>query len=371
MDLDLTAEYELPDGDLVKLVSSLPIPTDAPDASWGATVVPYCKCPDGTTYLLLGKEQPRGAFGTFPGQVVGQWCGFGGQHNNNENNVYKVAAREWAEENCGVVAPNEGVMFERLRQRQWLSRINICVNHGARDDVPRRYYTGYLVEIPWQPDAPRLFKDKTTRLWSLRKLFLEYQEAAAKASVVVGRRGVLAISHPSEADVTVTFCRHATARPMPYPHQHVCTAQCLTAADMLGDSYDGVEMDAASVQATALLARMHHLVRLFLLEEGFVDALRMCYVLQPTPEHPLLESIAGIDHGGSDGGLRLAGIPTVQPQYLEKECIEWFSVPRLWKWLQEPPSDAVHAAGARNSGGGRGTMRRNFRPMLDLMLREL
>lgn len=358
-------QYELPHGDQVVVTPELQIPIHEDGQSWGATVVPFCIAPDSTVYIALGLEQPR-SFGISHERpdrpdrpTPSLWCGFGGQHEGGESDIERVAAREYYEETCGVLQPTENVMYERLRQRKWHTRVNMVVNHGARDDIPRRYYVGYLVQVPYQPAMSDAFLQKTGRLWTLCRLANEYRAVCAHSACrAVGYNGILGVhiaeglEGPKGPGSSAVVWRHC-----PEAGTHTCTAQCLQYATSAPSQASGDE-----VALLALLVRLHLQLRLLLLEEGYTATLGVHLV----SGQPLVPPVA---HATD---YEYVGVPDIHPQYLEKQCLRWFSLPHLRNWLHEAPMEHHHL-GPPSSAGPQHVpmMRRNFRPMLDLMVREL
>lgn len=139
-----------------------------PDTRWSASILPFCTMPDGTYFFLLGKEM---------NQKNGEWCGFGGRHEDYEHDPVPVAAREWEEELLFCGNPDRLQMQYDLENNQYHARIAVCVNEGAGEEVPRNYLVTYLKQVPWSPDLPALFSQRYQWLFELQQAYYLYESA--------------------------------------------------------------------------------------------------------------------------------------------------------------------------------------------------
>ena len=282
---EIKETLHLPFGDVVHLTKQLHVPTDTSDCSWGASVLPFAVLPNGNVFFLLGREN---VWKDMAGE--GQWCAFGGQHECNEHEVAAVAARECAEETCGVLNPNVYTMTEQLRQKLFYRKVEACINYGSTADSTRKYYFTYAVQVPYQFDVGEQFQRKVSRLRVLQDLYFKYVEGVCGLDLnvptggpIVGRNGVIAMQLINLEEQTFGTSLPAfeietytcpTEKRATNQSSHICLSACMQTArrEILF-----IVRDSPAHRFSMQLANLHREQLTTLLMDNFHIALRRTY----------------------------------------------------------------------------------------------
>lgn len=130
------------------------------------------------------------------------WCDFGGKMEEGESEE-DTAAREFFEESLGLVCTDQCLegdgseihseggettalhgydtvdrLAQALRENRFAFRVRMCLNHGANPDVPRRFNVTYVKQIPWNPQLPIDFAIMKDRLGRLHEISSRTNELA-------------------------------------------------------------------------------------------------------------------------------------------------------------------------------------------------
>lgn len=124
----------------------------------GAGVVPITTAPNGTVYVLLGREKFVKNWSSSL-----KWSGFEGGNTGAESAV-ENASRELIEESLGMIFSDKESLIKMLETRNYIARIAVKTMNGTRTHVT------YLKYIPWDPDLPVRFGNTMNYLVGLSKL---------------------------------------------------------------------------------------------------------------------------------------------------------------------------------------------------------
>lgn len=295
-------------------VGRIVVDCSRPDTRWSASILPFCTMPDGTFFFLLGKEM---------NQKNGEWCGFGGQHENYEHDPVAVAAREWEEELLFCGTPDRLQMQHDLVQNQYHARVVVCLNEGAGDGVPRNHLVTYLKQVPWSPDLPSLFKSRHQHLTDLHQAFYLYESSVEDWLRV----------EKQLADAEPPFTLPIYGRD--------CVTWVVNVEDdpVSGEQFLRVVMDNRELR-TAINV-------LYLRCYGYYRNLRDTYTRIPA-EIRCLPCIRYRVPGCPSIKDASLGLPYVPSNFLEKTEIAWFSNHQIAKNFEVP----LPAFGQASRGGG-------------------
>jgi hypothetical protein len=309
--------------------------------SLGAGVLCYSIPPDSEEiFFLLGRESGEGK-----NFVRKCWCDFGGRMEDGESEE-DTAAREFFEESMGLVCTDqclerrydEGEMpihaeggestalhdyeivdriARALKENGFSFRVRMCLNHGASPDVPRRFNVTYVKQIPWNPRLPADFailKEKMTSLYDRSTRLIEM------ARSMIDERGVCRYPIPGctmiEGDLE--FLAHPEEEEdEPDP------------AVVFIIGLDDIEYDAETDECTVSV-EYHRLDSDHIDRRTVRVAGEYCFFLRSWKEleeyyHSLPESFKSHPCVHSSD----YGIVSVRPEFLEKDCLQYWSQERL------------------------------------------
>lgn len=132
-------------------------------------ILPICIDECGSIKVLLGREryipQWRGSL---------KWSGFEGGRKFEDTSILHMASREFIEESMGALHIGKHVdttvdsIMEILETDQYFARVLLCINHNENRTIEQRFHVTYIVQFPYQRDAPQRFSD-------IRRDFLHFQ----------------------------------------------------------------------------------------------------------------------------------------------------------------------------------------------------
>jgi len=320
--------------------------------SYAAGIIPYAICPysNSNVYFLLGKE------GNSPGwkPSTNKWCDFGGRSDFKEDkgSVEQTAAREFVEESLGVISFHPPVfreeiskeyqqtnkVFEELQKKSFTKKI-IMTKQFDNKHVKFIYF---LKQIPWKPELPHIFKEIRDQILKIKNLSKQYHDLCKKL--------------PKESKFRV-------------PGQ-----------SLEDDDVSKVVVDMCLKKSKKELMGVSTIVKYTLLSTSFHDPLE-CKDSREFWDSPEFLVIKQIIHVFSELKTAFQKLPDslqkhdvfkvkylsssvnffidihVKDQYLEKQCMEWWSLPKL--------SNALNNGGISHNE----FLRPNFLPMVAILLK--
>ena len=155
-----------------------------------AGILPFSIAPNSANdiYVLLGKED------NIPGWKYGsnKWCDFAGSSENSDIDVEMTAAREFIEESLAIVSLTEKPRhsnddrFEEipdisklLRNKKFAHKVTLL--RKSQGDICKHVL--YLKQVPWMPHLPNNFQNVRNRLGQLRNHLRKYDESVLKLPI--------------------------------------------------------------------------------------------------------------------------------------------------------------------------------------------
>lgn len=153
-----------------------PTKSDQVEILCGSGIVPISIAPTGEIYVLLGKEQedPTWQYGS------NQWSSFGGRPNPDEDE-YATAAREFFEESMATIPwtlhqniPLTGYkpLTRTLSDGEYIAKLCIILQNVRNGRTINKRFTSFIVKIPWCPSISQKFNSLYKRIRSLANIRL-------------------------------------------------------------------------------------------------------------------------------------------------------------------------------------------------------
>lgn len=318
--------YCLSDYKDLSCLPATPSPITPPDGVLcGAGILCYSVAPStNRIFFLLGREaNPTKKY----------WCDFGGHVDPGESEE-ETAAREFVEETSGILCDtncplSNGEMIhwhskediarltKALKNGDYTFRVRVCLNHGADPSIPRRYHITFVRQVPWIPHVAITFADVRQQLVNL---YTRSEKVKTHLDEEEDRRSTSKFNPtpPSAFDQSIFFS--------------LCTDQdateCITFNDC--DMEDLSDDDRDDKKFICDFLKPHRgdfdepsSIRTKVLANN-LDELKRYYALLPEclKSHPAIQ-------------FEREGIPEVKPEYLEKEVVQYWSMERLKKVLDQ------------------------------------
>ena len=129
------------------------------ESAVGGGIIPVARRPDGTICLLLAKEQYVSSW-----RGSHRWSGFEGGRKPNES-IEQTSIREWREESLDAI---QKFTVEDLTEHRYVLRYTLNISHArrydAQVDTAERYHVTYLMKVDYDDSYIDHFQLQRRRL---------------------------------------------------------------------------------------------------------------------------------------------------------------------------------------------------------------